>query len=448
VPESKLYPLNKFALEILNIKISDRPNINAEKMKASIKDMESKLDKLSTHRFEKKQEIDKRTSELKQTLNNYLDQLIQKLKKRQISYLNEINNQITEFDFKFNQQKLKVCNELANLKTSLKSKDLKIDSIDLSSKYTSLESCLLNDMDKLEKLLNSKCDIHLFLKQLAQEFEISNLVRINLDFKNEILVNKKSIYSIDQNRIFYCLKEKEHVSIRVIEPVKHVIIDELKASKDCYLKYVIIASFNCFFAYFQDLKECFLVKFDVKFNNPKTLESKRELIFINSDEVMLYSNKLNNKQIKVLDHDLKPVKSFGQSLNESMPFYLLKNKTFQIIGCSKNILAIKYDLEKNLKIFSRNDGKIINEIKLDIDSDLNDDDFKNMTLKFENSSNFKIIIAAKAKMKLIILDGSDGLLMKQIDLDVKSNFDRFSLTSDDLIAFYYEKNNLIQFLKI
>lgn len=448
MPESKLYPLNKFALEILNIKISDRPNINAEKIKASIKDMESKLDKLSTHRFEKKQEIDKCTSELKQTLNNYLDQLIQKLKKRHISYLNEINNQITEFDFKFNQQKLKLCNELANLKASLKCKDLKMDSIDLSSKYTSLENCLLNDMDQLEKLLNSKCDIHLFLKQLAQEFEISNLVKINFDFKNEILVNKKSIYSIDQNRIFYCLKDKEHVSIRVIEPVQHVIIDELKASKDCYLKYAIITSFNCFFAYFQDSKECFLVKFDVKFNNPKTLESNRELIFINSDEIFLYSNKLNNKQIKVLDHDLKPVKSFGQSLNESMPFYLLKNKTFQIIGCSKNILAIKYDLENNLKIFSRNDGKIISEIRLDIDSDLNDDDFKNMTLKFENSSNFKIIIADKAKMKLIILNGSDGLLMKQIDLDVKSNFDRFSLTSDDLIAFYYEKNNLIQFLKI
>ena len=38
-------------------------------------------------------------------------------------------------------------------------------------------------------------------------------------------------------------------------------------------------------------------------------------------------------------------------------------------------------------------------------------------------------------MKLIILNGSDGLLMKQIDLDVKSNFDRFQPTFYNLRTF-------------
>ena len=175
------------------------------------------------------------------------------------------------------------------------------------------------------------------------------------------------------------------------------------------------------------------------------MNSKRDLLYMNRDEILLFSNKLDNNMIKVLDQDLNSLHSFGQCINESLPYYF-KNKSFNIVGASKEKLIVKFHEENNLKVYSRINGNICNVLQLN-DADFDESDFKKVEIKFINSSEFKIVIISKVKMLIKVLNDS-GRVLKESNLVLRGDFDRFSITDNNLLAFYYETDNSIEFLKL
>lgn len=444
VPETKLFPLNKFAIDILNIKTFNRLNHSNV-----LKELEQKLEKITNQHNYSLEDIEDKIGKSKLKINNYFQIFIANLKEKHLKYLNEMNSESLTINSKFIEQKSAVISELSSLKSSSKLKEvsLKTDKTirDLDSKLSSLEHLLDKENGHVKQLINLKTDQITFYKYLKEETDIS-IDRINLEFEDDSLVLKRSIYAIDHNNIFYCLKDKKNK--RVISRMKAIdtnrILDEFELDQYSRIKYMVTDQ-NSFYAYYKSTNECFLVKFDSKFNKPKAMNSKRDLLYMNRDEILLFSNKLDNNMIKVLDQDLNSLHSFGQCINESMPYYF-KNKSFNIVGASKEKLIVKFHEENNLKVYSRINGNICNVLQLN-DADFDESDFKKVEIKFINSSEFKIVIISKVKMLIKVLNDS-GRVLKESNLVLRGDFDRFSITDNNLLAFYYETDNSIEFLKL
>lgn len=147
--------------------------------------------------------------------------------------------------------------------------------------------------------------------------------------------------------MFFCAKENLELILKISEMNKcNVILEQLKLNQDFLLKYAIVDDKN-FSAFFQGFKESCLVSYDMeKFNKPKTLSTKRELIYMNSGEIMLFSNKVDEKMIKIIDLiNLEFVDFIGQCSNEKRSYYF-KDKSFRNIGINKyKVILLLYFFE-------------------------------------------------------------------------------------------------------
>ncbi len=106
---------------------------------------------------------------------------------------------------------------------------------------------------------------------------------------------------------------------------------------------------------------------------------------------------------------------------------------------------VKHDSDKHLNVYSRVNGSLSTKIDLE-DDKYDDEDLNRIQVFFTESEDLRIVIVSRRFTQVNVLTEA-GYCMKQFYF-IKSNFDRFSLTTEKSLAFYYEKENIIQFLRI
>lgn len=459
IPESKTFQTNKFVIDFLNIKLprieSERQNVyttdannnNISNSKSKYKEVEAKLNKLIAKYNEFNEDMSDKASKSKLKLAEYCEYFIDSIKDKHKLYEKDFNSDLIRLQTKFNEQKQKLINDLNALKQS-NSKTKESDTRDLMVKLNNLESFLWDQIILVKQSTNLKSEQEFFLTYMIDNLGAKQPRLVELNFENESFVNKKTIHAINYNKVFYCTLDKKNQKLIacVCEfKLNNKILEKFELEASSKLKYITTHE-NNLLTYFDLDDECKIIKYDTKFNKPKCLSSNREVIFMSNQEIMLFSNKSNSKLIKVLDQDLNTLESFGQNISEKQSFFI-KNKPFKIIAASRDKIILKYELDKYLRIFSRPHGNLLTEIKLN-DSSFDENDLNNVKIKFIDENVFHIIMISKQKMKFKMLNNS-GICLREFNLNgVRDQFDRFSITNDDLIAFYYENDNLIQFIQL
>ena len=106
---------------------------------------------------------------------------------------------------------------------------------------------------------------------------------------------------------------------------------------------------------------------------------------------------------------------------------------------------VKHDSDKHLNVYSRTDGSLTTKIYLE-DNKFDDDDLNRIQVYFTDSADLRVIIVSRRYTQVNVLNEA-GCCLNNLNF-VKSNFDRFSITTEKSLAFYYEKENKIQFLRV
>lgn len=317
-------------MKILNIRLEKdfaRPNYSqtaeAEKL------LKEQIERIEKQRLELKQELTEKLFKTEVKLNNFTSKMIEILSGSFTQdYLKDITNEINRGDERLQK-------EMNSMKECFKSSRFTSEPKNISSRFKGLERTLQIVNQKAIKPFDFKNDEKIYIKHF---FDRINFLsdEVCLSFEHATKIIHSTVYALSENIIFYCVKDKYELNMKIKETKPgNQVLKELKLNEDFqFIKYARVDEKN-FFAFFQGIKECCVVKYDMaEFSKPKTMNLKRELIFMSSNEIMLFSSKLELNMIKIIDTNFSPIESIGQCTNVTMPYYF-KDKTFQILGANK-----------------------------------------------------------------------------------------------------------------
>ena len=338
VPKSKFFELNKFAMKILNIRLGkDFIRTNYSQSAESEKLLKEQIERIEKQRSEFKEDLTEKISKTEIKINNYASKMIEILSSGFTqNYLQDITNELNRGDERLRK-------EINSTKQSFKSSQFSPESKNIVSKCQSLERSLQIENEESIKPFDFKNDEKIYFKHFLDRVNFfSNLVCLSLE--NNANIIQSTVYALSENIIFYCVKEKTELKIKLhgIKASNNT-LQELKLDEEYQLKYFRVDEKN-FFAFFHGSKECCMVRFDMvllQFAKSKTMTVKRELIFVSSAEIMLFSSKTDNDMIKIIDINYGLVESLGQCTDKTRPYYF-KDKTFRILGANKQKVYISF----------------------------------------------------------------------------------------------------------
>lgn len=167
-----------------------------------------------------------------------------------------------------------------------------------------------------------------------------------LKFQNESLINYKSIYALSQDKIFFfnddILKNIKSFSI-VDDDMEEIVVQTTENKNLSIVKIRGAGDDNLFIELIDKITNLtYLAHYDGKFHKFKTFDTKsRRLHYVNKDEIILYSNKKSTQLFTVLKQTLCKDYMFGQSIDETQPFYF-KNRDVQILGIDSSKIIIRW----------------------------------------------------------------------------------------------------------
>ncbi|CAF0737725.1 unnamed protein product [Brachionus calyciflorus] len=332
-------------------------------------------------------------------------------------------------------KKLKSKAELAQAKSTLeKIKEIYENLIEKSKELDNIFEQEENGFETIEILDIKTNDDLIEINDKKEEFSI-----VSLDFSK--ISHRDAFYPITKRNFFMVQSEPNNESV---DYTLSVIDQKMNTLNQKNVKQIQIESFKIMFdpIYLNIIlntaqKQLISIfEYGTKFHNLKCVGHSKKILFINSEEIFVFSD--TKSIITILDHNFTKKENFGQNTNENEAYYLPKNG-FEIIFSNKQVILIKDVKKKMLRALDKQSGEYSKQSFYQ-DSNL----YLNKVIVDKYN---RVVLLDKTCQKLMFLD-LNLIEIKKVNISVELNFDNWYLTNENELAFSYYSKSLIKFIKL